>query len=123
VDLVGHVPCVLEEAGHEFSGRATDAAQEQAAGGISAWVLRASHLDTLKPPARIAPDFRIAIFGERTVFLHSGIGAKARGSLYECSRLAALIRDRFSLGERLAEPVVPKPSQPPIKQPIKVAKR
>ncbi len=108
---------------YEFSGRVIDAARDQAAGGISAWVLRAQQLDTLKPPARIAPDFGIAIFGERTVFIHSGIGTNARGSRYECSRLAALIRARFSMVERLAEHVAPPLPLPLVRASIKVGKR
>jgi hypothetical protein len=93
----------------EFSGRVMAAAAEQANAGISTWVLRATRMVSIRPPIRIAQDFGLAVFSERTVILHSGTGANARGTRYESARLARQIRDRFAVVERLAEEVVRQP--------------
>jgi hypothetical protein len=98
----------IERIFYQYGGQVGELAQRQAEAGIRTSILKSEKLEHLMPIHKIPSDLGIAILNGQTVFLHSGIGNRARACRYDSPPLAALIRSQFSLVEELAEAVEPR---------------
>jgi hypothetical protein len=93
-------------------------ARRQAACGINARVLSPARLTALDVDHRIPLDLGFAIFGGKSVIVHSGLGPAAHACLFECPDLATLLRSQYDAAEQLSE--IPDRTEAPPQSTAKV---